>query len=196
MKRTHYVWAIVIIILLVIVVVIVSVSKGSSPTSQNSPAPSAGQAAPSSVPPVGSTAPSAAAAVSAGSLYQIHVKPGSDAWVYYAPTTTVADMIKVYSPPSNTTIDSPLTLSGLARGSWYFEGTAPVLLTDLGGKILARATIHAQSDWTTDKLVPFLGKMTYPRQPSGSTGVIVFRNDNPSGLAANDKSVEILVTFH
>lgn len=126
--------------------------------------------------------------------FQIHLYRGGPA-VYYSPTTTISDMIKVYNPPTNTAIASPLTISGMARGPWFFEATAPVLLTDAKGKIIAKSYIRAQSNYMTNELVPYLGTLTFPPQPSGSTGVLVLRKDNPSGISSYDASIEILVSF-
>lgn len=128
------------------------------------------------------------------SSYQVHVSRGG-ASVYYSPTTTVSDMIKVYNPPTNTIVSSPLTLSGLARGNWYFEGSAPVILTNSKGVVLAKSFITAQSEWMNTNLVPFLGTLTFSPQPSGSSGVLILKRDNPSGLPTNDASIEILVNF-
>lgn len=125
--------------------------------------------------------------------YPIHVvSEGSS--IYYSSTTTPS-MIKVSNPPMNSSISSPATLTGVARGTWYFEATAPVLLTDAKGKILAEGYVTAQNNWMTTEFVPFIGTLAYPAQPSGSNGVLVFRNDNPSGIPSRDQAVEILVKF-
>lgn len=124
---------------------------------------------------------------------KIHLSKGGPA-VYYS-SDAVKDLIKVNTPPLNTIITSPLTITGNARGNWFFEASAPVVLVDLNGKVLARGTILAQSDWMTTDYVPFLGTLTFTRQPSGSKGVLILKNDNPSGLSSKDMSMEILVTF-
>ncbi len=125
--------------------------------------------------------------------YPIHVISNGQS-VYYSSTTT-SSMIKVSNPPMNSSILSPATLTGVARGTWYFEATAPVLVTDAKGKILAEGYVTAQNNWMTTEFVPFIGTLSYPAQPSGSLGVLVFRNDNPSGLPSRDQAVEVLVKF-
>ncbi len=125
--------------------------------------------------------------------YPIHILPSGPA-VYYS-SASVADRIKVSNPPTNTIIQSPLTITGTAVGPWYFEASFPVILTNASGKILARTNAAALSDWMTSDFVPFSGKMSFPLQKSGSKGVLILKKDNPSGLPQNEASLEIQVTF-
>jgi hypothetical protein len=70
-----------------------------------------------------------------------------------------------------------------------------VTLTDWDGKIIAQTAAQAQTDWMTADFVPFKVTLTYPAQKSGSRGYLVFKNDNPSGDPARDKSVEVPIYF-
>jgi hypothetical protein len=106
-----------------------------------------------------------------------------------------ADMIQVTSPIKGATVTSPLTITGSARGNWYFEASFPVELRDASGKVIAQHYAEAQSDWMTTDFVIFKSTLTFPKQPAGSTGTLILRNDNPSGLPENDRSVEIPVKF-
>lgn len=63
---------------------------------------------------------------------------------------TVADII-VDSPAPNAVISSPLTVTGTARGTWYFEASFPVRLLDDLGNELAVAPAQAQGDWMTNE---------------------------------------------
>src|SRR5476651_630333 len=51
------------------------------------------------------------------------------------------DLLHVTVP--NEDLVSPLTVTGEARGSWYFEGSFPVLLLDANGKELSHTTAKA-----------------------------------------------------
>jgi hypothetical protein len=106
----------------------------------------------------------------------------------------VSDKIIVSSPLSNSVIESPLTFSGAARGSWYFEASFPVKILDGNGKTIASVPAQAKGDWMTNDFVPFEGTVTFPT-PTTETGTVVFEKDNPSGLPQNADKVEIPVRF-
>jgi hypothetical protein len=95
----------------------------------------------------------------------------------------------------NTPIHSPVTVTGRARGGWYFEGSFPVELKDAKDKTIIQTPAQAQSDWMTNNEVPFSVTLNFPTQPSGSKGTLVLRKDNPSGLPQNDQSLEVPVVF-
>ncbi len=107
----------------------------------------------------------------------------------------IPDLITIDTPTKGSTVGSPLTITGSARGTWYFEASFPLELRDASGKIIAQYHAEAQSDWMTTNFVPFKATLTFAKQPAGSTGTLILRNDNPSGLPENDKSVSIPVKF-
>ena len=102
--------------------------------------------------------------------------------------------INVSSPQPNSVVSSPLTVTGEARGSWYFEASFPVKLYDANNNLLAQAPAQALSDWMTTDFVSFSVTLTFPT-PSTQTGTLVLEKDNPSGLPQNDDSVSIPVSF-
>lgn len=112
-----------------------------------------------------------------------------------AAPTSPADLIEVTGPANNAQITSPLTLTGRARGPWYFEASFPIELQDNNGAVITMVTAQAQGDWMTDNWVPFTASLTFPAQPAGSLGKIVFKRDNPSGLPENDMAVVVPVQF-
>ena len=63
------------------------------------------------------------------------------------------DLIHVTTPASGELVTSPITITGEARGSWYFEGSFPVKLIDASGRILAQGPAKAQGDWMTSEFV-------------------------------------------
>lgn len=106
-----------------------------------------------------------------------------------------SDDIVVLNPASGNTVNSPITLSGQARGNWFFEATAPVVVIDTSGTILGRGIIRAQGNWMTTDLVPFSGTVSYSATPDSTAGAIVFLNDNPSGQASTSKYMIVPVYF-
>ena len=105
------------------------------------------------------------------------------------------DLITVDTPLPNTTVQSPLTISGKARGPWYFEASFPLKLIDSSGKVLAQTPAQAQSDWMTNEYVPFSATLTFAT-PTTATGTLVLEKDNPSGLPQNANQLEIPITFN
>ena len=51
-------------------------------------------------------------------------------------TTVSTENIKVSAPLQNDVVNSPLKVSGEAKGSWFFEGSFPISLKDSDGNIL------------------------------------------------------------
>lgn len=112
-----------------------------------------------------------------------------------------ADLIVVNSPTAMGVITSPLSLSGKARGNWYFEASAPVSLVDWDGKIIAEGFVTADGEWMTTEFVPFKGTLEFASPYKAGDpdfmkrGVLIFKKDNPSGLPENDDALEIPVLF-
>jgi spore germination protein GerM len=106
----------------------------------------------------------------------------------------VATEIQIDTPESNTVITSPLVISGQAKGTWFFEGSFPIKLIGENGKVIAQGIASAQSEWMTDNLVPFKAQLKYSAGTS-TIGMLVFTNDNPSGLPENEKEFGVPVRF-
>jgi hypothetical protein len=103
--------------------------------------------------------------------------------------------ISIDQPAWREKITSPLTISGRAVGNWYFEASFPIKLMDSNNQVLATTIAQAQGDWMTTDLVDFTASLTFPTQPAGSQGTLVFEKDNPSGLPANADSYSVNVKF-
>lgn len=106
----------------------------------------------------------------------------------------VTDLIKVILPKPLSIITSPVTLTGEARGTWYFEASFPIEVWDASGAVIGEGYAEAQSDWMTTEYVPFKATVTF-RKPTSATGVIILKKDNPSGLPEHDLSFEVPVRF-
>ncbi len=109
------------------------------------------------------------------------------------------NLIRIDSPRPNASVESPLTILGQARGSWFFGASFPVFLTDWDGKIIAQGIATAKGDWMTAEFVPFEAKLTFNiGDISGqysNKGTLILKKDNPSGLPQNDDALEIPILF-
>lgn len=105
------------------------------------------------------------------------------------------DTIRVTSPKPGATAKAPLTVSGEARGTWYFEASFPYELRAADGTVLAQGPVQAQGEWMTTEFVPFSVSIAFPAQAAGSQGTLILKKDNPSGLPENDAALTIPVAF-
>ncbi len=104
------------------------------------------------------------------------------------------NLIQVSYPQPNAPVASPLTVTGQARGNFYFEASFPVKLLDANGAVLAQVPAQAQGEWMTEEFVPFKASLNF-KTPTTKTGVLVLQNDNPSGDPAKSKELRIPVQF-
>jgi hypothetical protein len=103
--------------------------------------------------------------------------------------------IAVDTPAPGAVIESPLTIRGRARGTWFFEGDFPILLKDADGDIIARSYVTAAKESMTTDFVDFSGSLSFTKPKPGSRGTLVFVKDNPSDQAELDDSTAIPVFF-
>jgi membrane-bound inhibitor of C-type lysozyme len=105
-----------------------------------------------------------------------------------------SNLIRLDSPQANQVIHSPLTITGQARGTWFFEASFPVILTNWDGLIIAQGIATAKSDWTTEDFVPFEAVLEFDEnQTYSNRGFLILKKDNPSGLPEHDDALEIPV---
>ncbi|MEA2112833.1 MAG: Gmad2 immunoglobulin-like domain-containing protein [Patescibacteria group bacterium] len=107
----------------------------------------------------------------------------------------VEDLIQLNSVRPNDKISSPLTLEGKAKGTWYFEGDFPVILTDWDGRIIAEGYVTAQSDWMVEDFVQFKGNLKFAKPDFDKRGILILKKDNPSDLPEYDNALEIPILF-
>lgn len=103
-------------------------------------------------------------------------------------------LIRVDSPLPGATVTSPLTITGEARGNWYFEASFPVKILDANGKVLGQHYAEAQGEWMTTEFVPFTSSLTFST-PTTETGTLVIEKSNPSGLPENAGEVRVPIRF-
>ena len=114
------------------------------------------------------------------------------------------DLIRLDSPRPNQYIDSPVTIQGEARGTWFFEGDFPVVLTDWDGLIIAEGYATAKSDgstdsppsWMTEDFVRFEAELEFQVPAVYNRGSLILRKDNPSGMPEHDDALEVPVYFN
>lgn len=108
-------------------------------------------------------------------------------------TDQTKEGITVVSPQPNTEISSPLTITGEASGTWFFEATFPVKLVDTNGAVIAQGNVQTMSDWQTEEMVPFEGVLEFTTDVR--EGELILRKDNPSGLPENGGQFLVPVKF-
>ena len=101
------------------------------------------------------------------------------------------NVIKIANPRPNTTISSPLTITGEARGTWFFEASFPVRLVDNQGAEIATGIATAQGEWMTEDFVPFSATLTF--STAATIGTLILERDNPSGLPENADELRVPV---
>lgn len=102
------------------------------------------------------------------------------------------DLIRISNPRPNQTVESPITITGEARGYWFFEALFPVKLLDGNGNTIASGIAQAEGEWMTEDFVPFKAELTFS-QPTTSNGTLVLEKDNPSGLPENADELKVPV---
>ncbi len=107
------------------------------------------------------------------------------------------DLIVLDTPKPLATVASPITLTGKARGYWFFEASFPVVVVDWDGRIVGEGVATAEGDWMTEDFVPFRATVSYTIEPDtySKKGAIILMRDNPSGLPENDDALEIPIVF-
>lgn len=107
------------------------------------------------------------------------------------------DLIIVDAPLPRAVVGSPIVVKGRARGTWFFEGSFPIELTDANGVVLAKVPATAQDAWMTNEYVRFTASLSYelPATATSHQGFLILRKDNPSGEAKFDNQLTIPVTI-
>lgn len=127
----------------------------------------------------------------------------TDDWCYIFPwqRTTMEeiqvfsnDRLKIVNPLKNALIQTPLNIIGEARGSWFFEASFPIRLTDGNGNEIARINAQATKDWMMADFVPFGARLVFLK-PETKTGNLIFANDNPSGIPDKKEEIYLPVRF-
>jgi hypothetical protein len=111
------------------------------------------------------------------------------------PRPVLQPLIKVSTPKTDEIVSSPFTILGEAPGTWFFEASFPIQILDANDQVLGTVVAQAQADWMTTAWVPFEATITF-ETPTTSTGTLVFRKDNPSGLPEHEAEYRLPVRFN
>ncbi|MDX1543225.1 MAG: Gmad2 immunoglobulin-like domain-containing protein [Christiangramia sp.] len=106
----------------------------------------------------------------------------------------ISELIQVENPLSNEKVTSPIKINGKARGYWFFEANAPIVLLDGNNNQLAESYIKAEGEWMTEDFVKFNGSIEFDA-PDDERGYLVFKRANPSDKKENDREFRLPVIF-
>jgi len=123
-----------------------------------------------------------------------HGNPSSPMPTSGCGTPTPEQDITMTLPQPNQVVTSPLTVEGISKGGWFFEGSFPIKILDANGQEIAASFVQAQGDWMTTGPVNFKGQIRFISPASGN-GTLLLQNDNPSGLPQNAKEFRVPIRF-
>ena len=123
---------------------------------------------------------------------------GAAIWQYQSKTTvTTADGVVWINSSDNdikfdllqpkNTVLAKFTVTGEARGPWFFEASFPVEVLDKDGNRLAMEPATADGEWMTEEFVRF--SVTLDVGTYAGPATVVFHKQNASGEAERDASV-------
>jgi hypothetical protein len=117
-----------------------------------------------------------------------------DGRLFVEDTTENAEVV-INTPMIGQRVTSPLTVSGKAKGTWFFEDNLPVTLKDKNGKVLAQKGAQSQDgQWMTTDYVNFTVVLEFD-MPATDEGSLFIEKDNPSGLPEHAGSFFVPVRF-
>ncbi len=105
-----------------------------------------------------------------------------------------SDRIVLDLPARGAVVASPVEVRGRARGTWFFEGDFPLMLSDGDGNLVAHGFATAQSEWVTTEFVPFSAVLRF-ESPEPGPGRLILEKDNPSNRQALDDALVVPVVF-
>ena len=110
------------------------------------------------------------------------------------------DKIQITHPLPRSIITSPLLIEGMARGTWFFEASFPVTITDWNGNIIGQGyTTTDGAEWMTEDFVPFSGIIMFDTQEIqgqySQRGTLILHKANASGLPEHADALEIPILF-
>ncbi len=216
MKKKHFLWLVVIIILVAAVWLRLTAKPAHSPSLNEvaSEPPAGGQTATNeeeAITPAASETGEGGQVIVGGDR-DVHGCIGSAGYTWcdikqiclriweqkceltaMAAPASVDGVISVASPEPGNSVASPLVVTGEVRGNWFFEASLPVKLVDENNQEIVAVPAQAQSDWMTDKLVPFTATLNFTTM--ATSGYLIISKDNPSALPTNDASFRLPVKF-
>ena len=108
-------------------------------------------------------------------------------------TNASTDDIVLNSPTPGITVGHSFSVTGQARGTWYFEASFPIEVTKPDGSVLVQTHGSAQGDWMTPDFVPFSASVDVGSYRGLAT--LTLKRDNPSGMPSYDASISLPITI-
>ncbi|GAM98642.1 hypothetical protein U91I_02277 [alpha proteobacterium U9-1i] len=113
------------------------------------------------------------------------------------PATEVAaalDVASVEAPIADARVTSPLAVTGLAPGNWYFENQFPVRLVGADGAVLAEAPAHPRVSWTDPGDKVFDATLNFS-VTADTPATLVLQEDMPGeGETPRETRIELVLT--
>lgn len=119
-------------------------------------------------------------------------KPAPVPMVVYDNATS--DLIIVDFPTPGAIVGHAFTVTGVARGQWYFEADFPIEVRSAQGDTLLMLPATAQGEWMTTEFVPFTAPLTIAATYSGPA-TLILHNHNASGLPEHERSLTIPIVI-
>jgi hypothetical protein len=104
------------------------------------------------------------------------------------------DLIRITSPRPGETVSGTITITGEARGTWFFEASFPIHLEDAQGNKVTTVVAQAQGEWMTENFVPFAATLQIPSTTTGPA-TLVLEKDNPSGLPEHAEELRVPIVI-
>jgi hypothetical protein len=108
-----------------------------------------------------------------------------------APVTSERPDVRGVNVVAGQEVAFPFTLTGEARGSWYFEASFPVRVEDGNGDNLVEHSAQAQGEWMTEDFVPFTADLSPSVAIPPGEATLVIEKANASGLPEHADAIRI-----
>ncbi len=92
--------------------------------------------------------------------------------------------VTVTEPKRTAEVSSPVTVSGQAPGTWFFEAVLPISLVTAEGDVLIDDIFVTEEEWMTEDLLDFNLQLSF-ETPESNYGFIVVEKNDPSDLSHN-----------
>ena len=106
-----------------------------------------------------------------------------------------AERIVVHAPLPESTIRSPLHISGAANAEWFLEGSFLIVLTNWDGLIIAEGEAQKGREENEDGLITFETDLFFEKPEFNNRGTLIIQKANPTRDPAKAEAREMTVFF-
>ena len=100
------------------------------------------------------------------------------------------DDLVAFSLSPDMIVSGLMSYRGTIKGGYFFEGNILINILDQDKNVLKKSNAIAKTDWQTGGPVDFEGNIDFSDIRSGPI-YFEIKNDNASGISANDKNILI-----